>query len=145
MHEAPATAETTSIALMNGRRNLAIQRSAYLDHLGQDRILYQVVAVDYLAAPVRKRVNVTAGEYSGVLDSGVDQHEVLARNIGKYQVRPVEDRHVVFDVDDCTNPRARDCISLDASIMLAFEEHQASISLAIDYVPIVKRCAARGL
>src|SRR6185437_545793 len=109
MHASPLTAETTSIALMNGPRNLPIQRSAYLDHFDQARILYQVVAIDYLAMPVRKRVDVAAGEYSGVLGSSVDQHDVLARNIGKYQVRPVEDRHVVFDVDDRANPRTRDC------------------------------------
>jgi hypothetical protein len=145
MHAAPLTAETTRIALMNAPCHLAIQRSAYLDHFGQARILYQVVAIDYLAAPVCKRVNVAAGEYSGVLDSGVDQHDILARNIGKYQVRPVEDRHVVFDVDDRTNPRARDRVPLDTSIVLVFEDHQASIRVAIDYVRIAKRCAARGL
>jgi hypothetical protein len=130
---------------MNAPCHLAIQQSAYLDHFGQARILYQVVAIDYLAVPVCKRVNVAAGEYSGVLDSGVDQHEVLAWNIGKYQVRPVEDRHVVFDVDDPTNPRTRDCIPLDASIVPVFEEHQASIRIAIDYVRIAKRCTVRGL
>lgn len=100
--------------------------------------MYQVVAVDYLAVPVSKRVNVAAGEYSSVFDGRVGQHEVLAWKTGKYQVRPVEDRHVVFDVDDRTNPHARDCVPPDPSIVLVFEEHQAFIGAVLDDVGIVE-------
>ncbi len=100
-----------------------------------------MAVVDYPATPIRKRVNVAAGEDSGVLASRVNHHEVLPRKIGKDQVRPVEDRHVVSDVDDRTNPCTWDCVPFDLSDVLVFEEHQAFVSTVPDYIRIVGWCA----